>query len=114
MYGDIYVPSIPHPIGKTVRHKIQHVEPVQITSVPKIILDKYKEVNICCDLMYINGIDFLNTISWHIMFATGSIIKDRKIENIADGITQVQKLYLQRGFKITHMHADKKFKPLRK
>ena len=46
------------------------------------------------------------------MFATGSIIKNRKVEHIADRITQVHKLYLQRGFKITYMHTDCEFKPL--
>ena len=48
------------------------------------------------------------------MFATGSMIKNRKFEHIADGITHVHKLYLQRGFKITHMHIDCEFEPLRK
>ena len=64
--------------------------------------------------MHTNIIGFLNTISRYIMFSTASMIKNRKIENIADGITQVKKLYLQRGLKITHMNSDIKFKPLRK
>ena len=64
--------------------------------------------------MHINGIGFLITISRDIMFATGSMIKNRNIEHISDGITQVHKLYLQRGFKITHMHTDCEFVPLRK
>ena len=64
--------------------------------------------------MHINGIGFLNTISRHIMFATRIMIKKRKVEHIADGITQVHKLYLQRGFKITHMHTDCELEPLRK
>ena len=97
-----------------MRRKIQHVEPVKITSSPKTILDKYNEVTIFCDLMHINGIVFLNTISRHIMFATGIMIKNRKIKNIADGITQVHKLYLQRGFNITHIHSDCEFETLRK
>ena len=114
MAEDIYGPSIPHLNRKTVRRNIQHVDPVKITSVPKIILDYYKEVTIFWDLMQINGIGFLNTISRHIMFDTGSMIKNRKIENIADRITWIHKLYLQPGFKITNMHADSKFKSLRR
>ena len=114
MGEDIYGPSIPHLKVKIVRRKVQHVEPIKITSVLKTILDKYKEVTICCDLMHINGIGFLITISRHIMFATASMIKNRKVERIADGIIQVHKLYLQRGFNITHMHTGCEFEPLRK
>ena len=109
MSEDIYWPGIPHLKAKTVRRNIQHVEPVKITSVPKTILDKYKEVTIFCDLMHINGIYFLNIISRHIMFATGSMIKNLNIENITDGIVQLHKLDLQRGFKITHMHTNSEF-----
>ena len=105
MAEDIYGPIISHIKGKTVRRKIQHVEPVNITSVPKNILDKYKEVTIFCDFMHINVIGFLDTISQHIMFAIGSMIKNRKIENILDGIIQLHKLKLQRSFNITHMHT---------
>ena len=89
-------------------------KPVKIKSVPQTILDKYKEFTICRDLIQINGIGFLNIISGHIMFATGSMIKNRKVEHIIYGITQVHKLYLQRGFKIKHMHTDCEFEPLRK
>ena len=64
--------------------------------------------------MHINGISFLNTISRHIMFATGSMIKNRKIENISDGITQIHKLCLQKGFKFTHMKTDCELKPINK
>ena len=39
-------------------------------------------------------------------------VQKPKNENIADVITQVNKLYLQRGFKITHMHFDCEFEAL--
>ena len=114
MDEDIYGPSIPHLKVKTVRRKIQHVDPVKIKSVPKTIPDNYKESTIFCDIINTNVIGFLNTIPRHIMFTTGSMIKNQKIENIADGITQIHKLYLQRGFMITHIHTDCEFEPLLK
>ena len=48
------------------------------------------------------------------MFATGTMIKNRKVDHITDGITQVHKLYLQRGFNITHIHTYCEFETLRK
>ena len=112
MDEDIYGPSMPHLKSKTVRRKIENVEPVKIKIVPKTIVDKYMEVTIWYNLIHINGIGFLNTILRHIMFATGSMIKNRNVEHIIDGITQVHKLYLQHGFNITHMHTGCEFKPL--
>ena len=46
------------------------------------------------------------------MFFTGSMIKNRKINNIEDFIKQVHNLYLQRGFKITRINAYIIFEPL--
>ena len=40
MAEDVYGPIIPHLKGKTVKIKIQHVEPIKITIVPKTILGK--------------------------------------------------------------------------
>ena len=106
MAEDIYGPRIPHIKGKIMRRKIQHVYPVKIPSVTKTILDKYKEVTTRFNLMHINGINFLNTISLNIMFSTGSVIKNQTIYNIADGITQVNKLYMNRDFNIIRMYSD--------
>ena len=64
--------------------------------------------------MNINSILLLNAISQHIMFATGSMIKNRKIENIEDVIKQVHKIYLHFGFKIMQISSDRDFEPLRK
>ena len=112
MDEDIYRPSVPHFQGKTVRHKIHNVEPIILTNPPKEILDRYKKFTLCCDLMHINNIGFLNTIYQHIIFTTGSMIKNRKVNNIEYGIKQINKIYLQRGFKITCIYADKKSEPL--
>ena len=62
--------------------------------------------------MHINGIGFLHTISKHVMFSTGIMIKDLKIKNIEDVIKQVHKLNIQCGFKTTHIHADSEIEHL--
>ena len=113
MSQDIYETSVPHLRGKKVCHNIQNMEPIIIQNFPKGILDKYKKVILCCDIMHINGIGFLNTLSWNIMLATGNIIKNRILKNIEFGIMQVYRIYLQHGLKITHIYSHRKFEPLR-
>ena len=112
MAEDIYGTSVLYLKRKTVRYKIHHLEPVVVPNLPKGILDIYNKVTLCYDLMHINGIRFLNTIYQHIMFSTWSMIKYQKVNNTEDGINQVNKLYLQHGFKITRIHADSNFEPL--
>ena len=63
MSEDIYGLSVSYFQGKIVRHKVHNVEPIIVTSFPKCILDRYNKVTIFYDLMHINGIVFLNTIS---------------------------------------------------
>ena len=106
MTEDIFGPIVTHLQGKKFHHKVQHVEPIMVPYFPKGVLDRYNKVTLCCDLMQINVIGLLNTISWCIMFATGIMNKNRKLNNIEYVIKQVSKLYMQRGFKITCMHAD--------
>ena len=73
----IYGTSVPHLKGNTVCHKVQHVKPIMVPNIPKGNLDIYKKVSLCCELMYINVIGLLNTISRQIMFATVIMIKNR-------------------------------------
>ena len=89
MAEDIYGTILPPLQGKKIRHKFQHVENVMVPNFPKGILDTYNKASLWCDIMHINGIGLLNTISWHIMFATGIMIKNRRLNNIEDGITPV-------------------------
>ena len=113
MAEDIYVPSVPHLQGKTVHQKIQNVEPIIVPNYSKGILDGYNKVTLCCDIMHINGIVFLNTISWHIMFTTGIMIKSWQVKIIEDVFKQFNNLYLQHGLKTTRINANRKFELIR-
>ena len=112
MADGIYGPSVPHLQVKTVFYKVQNMEPIIVPKVPKGIIDRYKHVTILCDSMHTNGIGLHNVIYWHILFAMISMLKYIKVKNIEDRIKQANKLYLQRGFKITCINPDSEFKPL--
>ena len=79
MAEDIYGPSVSHLQGKTVCHKVMCVGPIIVTNFPKGILYRYKNFTLCCDLVQINSIGFLNTISRHKLFSMGSMIKNRTL-----------------------------------
>ena len=52
---------------------------------------------------------------YHILthsFCNGKYDLKLKVKNIEDVIKHVNKLYLQRGFNITPIHADSEFEPL--
>ena len=103
MYEDIYGTSVSYLQGKTVCHKVQHVDHIIVPNFPKDILYRYNNNTLWCDTIHTNGIVFMNTIFWHIIFSMGCMIKNRKVKNIEDGIIQFNKIYLQRGFNITHI-----------
>ena len=78
MAEGIYEPGVPNFQGKTVCHKVQYVEPIVVPNPPKGILDSYNNVTLCCDLMHINRIGFLNTISRNIIFYNGYMTGEPK------------------------------------
>ena len=63
MVEDIYGTIVIHLKIKTVCHKVKNVEPIVVPNSPKGILDGYKNITLCYDIMHINGIAFHDTIS---------------------------------------------------
>ena len=98
--------------GKNVHQKSKHVKLVVVSKLPQSVIDKYVRVILCCNLMHINGLAFLNTVSRGILFGNGSLIKKRTIEIIESGIKKVDTLYLQPGLKKIRLHSDGEFEPL--
>ena len=98
--------------GKTTRRSPPIVDspvPVDITS----ILKYYWEVTLCVDLMYVNRVPLLVTLSRNIKFGTVEAVKDRKEATLLKGIATVTALYRKVGFKVTTALMDGEFVPLR-
>jgi hypothetical protein len=98
--------------GKTVRHGELHVKS-DISPIPRDILSLYREVTLCVDIMHMNRIPFLITISRNIKFATIELLANRQEDTIAKCITNIMRLYGSRGFLVNMTHADGEFEVLR-
>jgi hypothetical protein len=79
--NNIFGPDIGSLKGKTVR-KTQKAIIESITPIPRDIHEKYKMVTLSIDIMYINNIPFLTSISRHLRFGTVQWLKDLKKETI--------------------------------
>jgi hypothetical protein len=64
------------------------------------------------DNIFVNKIPFFTTISRNIKFRTVKALKNQKTGTILLAIKEVNRLYMKRGLKITHMLMDGQFKPL--
>eukprot|EP00529_Nitzschia_sp_RCC80_P040509 CAMPEP_0113459450 /NCGR_PEP_ID=MMETSP0014_2-20120614/10458_1 /TAXON_ID=2857 /ORGANISM="Nitzschia sp." /LENGTH=78 /DNA_ID=CAMNT_0000351033 /DNA_START=1 /DNA_END=234 /DNA_ORIENTATION=+ /assembly_acc=CAM_ASM_000159 len=62
--------------------------------------------------MYVNGLQFLTTISGNIKYRTATHLPDRKMETYKQQLKDIAKLYNKGGFLISMIKADNEFKPL--
>jgi hypothetical protein len=76
-------------------------------------LTRYKAVTLAVDVMYVNRIPFLMTVSRHIKFGTAEMLKSESDASLLDAIKHVKKAYATRGFKLTYVLADGQFESLR-
>jgi hypothetical protein len=98
--------------GKTVRHKGDHV-PSLVADVPYHIIKLHKDVTLCFDLMYVNKIVFLVTVSRNIRFGTTERLLSRNADVVGKALVNVTSFYRQRGFRVKECHGDGEFETLR-
>ena len=82
--------------------------PVDISS----ILKYYGEVTLCVDLMYMNKVPLLVTLSRNVKFGMVDAVADQKEATLLKYIGAVVTLYRKAGFKVTTTLMDGEFVPL--
>jgi len=105
---NIFGPDIGSLKGKTVR-KTQKAIIESITPIPIDIYNKYKMVTLCIDVMYVNNIPFLTSISRHLRFGTVEWLKDLKKNTIVTEIKRLTNIYKERNFTVKLILADGQF-----
>ena len=104
--------------GKTARRGPPPPPPPPLVESPVAvdttsILEHYGEVTLCVDLMYVNKVPLLVTLSRNIKFGTMEAVADRKETTLLRSIKGVISLYRKAGFKVTIPLMDGEFVPLR-
>ena len=77
-------------------------------------MERYHNVTLCIDIMYVNKIAFLVMIFHGIKSGTAETLKDRKHPTIMTAIKDVVAVYSQSGFRVNdETHTDNEFEPMR-
>jgi len=80
--------------------------------VPPSIREHFQRTVLAIDIMFINKIPFIITISRGLHFDTVKVLKNRQIDTISKALDNVVRLYRRRGFKVTECNANPEFRPL--
>jgi len=91
---------------ETTRTKPSRVIINTYNELPAEMLEKYGDITLAVDIMYINEIPFVMMTSRAKHFGTAELIKNEKISTIMIALKQVIEAYKARGFQIGHIIAD--------
>jgi hypothetical protein len=84
-----------------------------VVKVPVELLRLHKEVYITANLLIVNKIPFFLMMSCKICFMAINHLADRTVPQIFMAFKEIYQYYLQRGFRITTVHVDGEFAPLK-
>ena len=97
--------------GKTPRTAPAPVSVHQI-DLPPDLLTLYQKVTLSGDIMFLNKVPFLVTISHKLKFSTAEALTNRKQKTIFTGVRHVVDIYKKRGFQVETILMDCEFECL--
>jgi hypothetical protein len=77
--------------------------------VPKELIDAQKNVTLCVDIMFLDEVAFLVTVSKYIKYITLRFLEDQKSGTIMKALQHVFTTYKAAGFAIKEVHCDRGF-----
>ncbi len=108
----IWGPDLGSLKGKTVWTQPEPVR-TQSYTIPLHVMTQYRQVTLSADVMKVNGIPFLMTISRHIKFGSAGKLDNMSVTTIISHFKVEIGVYASRGFRVTIILADNQFEPMR-
>lgn len=108
----IYGKDIPTLKGKTVRKKPQPVVSDYV-EVPKELIEAHQGIILCADIMYVEKLAFLVTISIDLKYITIKYVPNRETSTLLAAVDETLKQYNKAELTVKEFRADNEFEPLR-
>jgi hypothetical protein len=108
---DIFGPDLGSLKGKTVRKSSPQLTPRRIT-LPPDVHNRNKSITLGIDIMFVNKVAFLITISQGLKFGTVEHINSRTQDVVLGCIKRLCSIYKLGGFDLAQINGDKEFGPL--
>ena len=105
-------PSVQALKGKTIRTKPSPVV-TDYVAVPHKLFEENRNVTLSVDVMFVNQIPFLTSISRNLKFTTAETLNNLTTIQLVQCVTNVKALYTKRGFNVTVALMDGEFVPMR-
>jgi len=108
----IFGPDLGSLKGKTTRRAPTVVD-TSLNPLPHSVLSRYGDVTLGIDIMHVNGLPFLVTISHHLKFGTIEYLVKASDPVLLRGLAAVFAVYSKRGFSVRMIRGDGRFESLR-
>jgi hypothetical protein len=106
--ADIFGRDSGTPQGKITRRKLEGTRG-SIFNIPRQIIEQYRNITLCIDIMFVNQIPFFLSISRNIKFITVSVLANRKEASLTKALKEIHAVYPKRGFHIRNTLGDSEF-----
>ena len=100
--------------GKCTGHQSKPVNIPTRVEVPDEVLQYYHNVVLAADILFVNQIPFLTTISRALHYTTVCALPDMKLNTIEVRLKRVIEQYDNRGFNVTELLVDRQFEGLKR
>jgi hypothetical protein len=107
----LFGPDLAGVRGRTVRKRPEHVH-IEYMDIPRSIVDRYPAVVLAVDVMFVDGIPFLVSVSRAINLITAEFTPVRTAKNLANNIKNILRVYDRGGFRVTTLLMDNEFESL--
>ena len=98
--------------GKTTQRKPNIVARDKV-NIPVVMIKLHKEVFLTCNIFFVNKIPFFLMLSQKIYFTEVNHLENCTVPEISKSFKDLYQYYLHRGFRITTVHSNGEFGPLK-